>query len=73
MDYLMCSTLLDIRDGYYFALHATSSTKRHLDAAQHANETSKKKRLSRKLFKARQAEQHAAKEGVLHEEGCLNG
>ena len=42
-------SMLDIRDGYYFALHASSSFwKRHLDAARHANETSKKKRLRRK-------------------------
>ena len=55
-------SMLDIRDGYYFALHATSSSrKRHLDAAQHANETSKKKRLRRKLFKAGHADLHSAK------------
>ena len=43
-------SMLDIRDGYYFALHATSSSrKQHLDAARYANETSKKKRLRRKL------------------------
>ena len=66
-------SMLDIRDGYYFALHATSSSrKRHLDAARHANETSKKKRLRRKLFKAGQADLHAAKEGVLYEAGGFN-
>ena len=55
-------SMLDIRDGYYLALHATSR-KRHLDAARHANETSKKKRLRRKLFKAGQ---------VLYETGGFN-
>ena len=39
-------SMLDIRDVYYFVLDATSSSrKQHLDAARHANETSKKKRL----------------------------
>ena len=40
--------MLDIRDGYYFALHATSSSrKRRVDASRNANETSKKKRVGR--------------------------
>ena len=58
--------MLDIRDGYYFALHATSSSrKRRMDASRHANETSKKKRLRRKLFKPEQAYEHASKERVV--------
>ena len=52
--------MLDIRDGYYFALQATSSSgKRHMDASRHANGTSKKKILRRKLFKPGQAYEHA--------------
>ena len=58
--------MLDIRDGYYFALHATSSSrKRRMDASRHANETSKKRRLRRKLFKPGQAYEHASKERVV--------
>ena len=55
--------MLDIRDGYYFALHATSpSRKQPMDASRHANETSNKKRLRRKLFKPGQSYEHAARE-----------
>ena len=62
--------MLDIRDGYYFALHATSSSrKRRMDASRHANKTSKKRR---KLFKPGQAYEHAAKERVLYEAGGFN-
>ena len=58
--------MLDIRDGYYFALHATSSSrKRRMDASRQSNETSKKKRLRRKLFKPGQAYEHASKERVV--------
>ena len=65
--------MLDIRDGYYFALHATSSSrKRRMDASRHANKTSKRKRLRRKLFKPGQAYEHAAKERVLYEAGGFN-
>ena len=65
--------MLDIRDGYYFALHATSSSmKRRVDAPRHANKTSKKKRLRRKLFKPGHAYEHTAKERVLYEAGGLN-
>ena len=40
--------MLDIRDGYYFSSHATSSSReRRQDASRHANETSNKKRLRR--------------------------
>ena len=46
--------MLDIRDGYYFALHATSSSrKRRMDASRHANETSKKKEIEEKAVQTR--------------------
>ena len=65
--------MLDIRDGYYFALHATSSSrKRRMDTSWYANETSKKKRLRRKLFKPGHAYEHAAKKRVLYEAGAFN-
>ena len=66
--------MLDIRDGYYFALHATSSSrKQRMDASWHANETSKKKRLRRKLLKPGHAYEHATRARVLHEAGGFNG
>ena len=65
--------MLDIRDGYYFELHATSpSMKRCLDASRHANETSNKKRLMRKRFKQGYEDQHTAMKGVLYEAGGFN-
>ena len=63
--------MLDIRDGYHFALHATSSSrKRRMDASRHANETSKKKRLRRNC--SNQDRYMSMLPRVLYEAGGFN-